>query len=163
MRSPIKATGTMQAWCQWCSGLEGVGIEGLSGGVLCGNRGETHGQWWPDGQAGCLDSSHLEIRVGLSTSKAMVSGDKAPVGSQLTYKSDEPKMGVAFGRLYHVLAWDHCHTFMNAAWMNWPHSVAAPLLRSGRNLGIGRQGCRTQLNTMNHSGWCDVQDPTTRD
>ena len=36
------------------------------------------------GQAGCLDSSHLEIRAGLSTSKAMVSGDKAPVGSQLT-------------------------------------------------------------------------------
>lgn len=59
-----------------------------------------------DGQMNRLsvDSSHLEIRVGLSTSKAMVLGDKVPVGSQLTYKSDEPKMGVAFGRLYHVLA-----------------------------------------------------------
>lgn len=33
----------------------------------------------------------------------MVLGDKAPVGSQLTHKSDEPKMGVAFGRLCHVL------------------------------------------------------------
>ena len=56
-----------------------------------------------DGQAGCLDSSHLEIRVGLPTSKAVVPGNKVPGGSQLTYKSDEPKMRVAFGGLYHVL------------------------------------------------------------
>lgn len=30
--------------------------------MSCGNRGGTHSQRGPDGQAGDLDSSHLEIR-----------------------------------------------------------------------------------------------------
>ena len=84
-----------------------------------GNRGGTHGQPWAYGQAGNLDSSHLEMsgtdfgRLRLWYRGTEDMSQSSCGQSQLTHKSGGRMERAVFCGICQALAQFHCRAFMN--------------------------------------------------